>query len=264
MPFPEVQRVIYNKNPLEKVICQLRFPPILKIDAEIPSQFQDKIRNNFPNFQEKTELKVEISPGMEGKIPYDLLKHLAQTHGNKNYEFSSEDGIWKINLTRNFLSLTTSKYERWEEFKDKLTYPLRALTDIYSPAYFLRIGLRYVDVIKRSVLNLDNVNWRELLNPYILGILAVPDVGDRVRIFYNKCEINLSDNESLVKLRTRLLKHIDSGEVHYIIDSDFFNSNKTNVGTEMMRLDYFNKRASRLIRWCITEKLHQSMEPREI
>ncbi|MCH7755956.1 TIGR04255 family protein, partial [candidate division KSB1 bacterium] len=55
MPFPEVKRVIYKKNPLDRVICQLRFSPILKIDAEIPAEFQDMIRADFPNYSEKTD-----------------------------------------------------------------------------------------------------------------------------------------------------------------------------------------------------------------
>lgn len=60
MPFPEVKRVIYKKNPLHQVICQLRFPPILKVDAEIPSIFQEKIRGEFPNFKETTEVNMEL------------------------------------------------------------------------------------------------------------------------------------------------------------------------------------------------------------
>ena len=54
MPFPETsQKIIYKKNPLDRVICQLRFPPILKIDTELPDKFQESIRNDFPEFQEK-------------------------------------------------------------------------------------------------------------------------------------------------------------------------------------------------------------------
>ncbi len=61
MPFPEVQRVIYRKNPLEQVICQFRFPAILRIDTETPADFQERIRNDFPQFAEQTEWKFPIS-----------------------------------------------------------------------------------------------------------------------------------------------------------------------------------------------------------
>ena len=46
MPFPVTKRIIYKKNPLVEVICQLRFPPILSIDTEIPARFQGAIKKN--------------------------------------------------------------------------------------------------------------------------------------------------------------------------------------------------------------------------
>ena len=47
MPFPDAKRIIFRKNPLTEVVCQLRFPPILKIDAEVPANFQEAIRTEF-------------------------------------------------------------------------------------------------------------------------------------------------------------------------------------------------------------------------
>ena len=60
MPFPNVPRVTYRNNPLVQVICQLRFPPILKIDAEVPADFQESIRKDFPKFSERNEFRVEL------------------------------------------------------------------------------------------------------------------------------------------------------------------------------------------------------------
>jgi hypothetical protein len=45
-PFPESERIIYAKNPLESVICQLRFPAILKISSEPPVEFQETLRKD--------------------------------------------------------------------------------------------------------------------------------------------------------------------------------------------------------------------------
>jgi len=264
MPFPEVKRVIYKKNPLDKVICQLRFPPILKIDAEIPSEFQDKIRKDFPNYTETTELRVEPSPRIKGQIPPELLSQVLQSTSTKNYEFSSEDEQWKINMTRTFISLTANKYERWEKFKEKLEVPLKALMEIYSPSHFSRIGLRYIDVIQRSVLGLEGVSWTELLKPYILGVLAAPEICGYVRDSECRYEIGLSDKESTVRMVTKLVEDVDSGEICFRIDSDFFNTKKTSLNDTFDSLDYFNKRASRLIQWCITDRLHKSMEPLKV
>lgn len=265
MPFPEVQRVIYRRNPLDQVICQLRFPPILRIDAEIPAEFQERIRANFPNYSENSELKLEVPQGFKGAIPPDLLKQMIQPSGNKNYEFSSEDGLWKVNLTRTFVALTSNRYERWELFKKKLNFPLQALIDIYAPAYFSRIGLRYIDVIKRSALNLPDISWSELLKPYILGMLASPDIGNHVLSFENRHDIRLSDREeSVVRIITGFVVPENNSEMCYMIDSDFHTTNKINLESALDKLDFFNVRGSRLFQWSITQRLHNAMEPQPL
>ncbi|MBC8182975.1 TIGR04255 family protein [candidate division KSB1 bacterium] len=264
MPFPEVKRVIYKKNPLHQVICQLRFPPILKVDAEIPSIFQEKIRGEFPNFKETTEVNMELPEGIKGQIPLPLISHLAKPTSNKNFEFSSEDNTWKINLTRTFIAITCNKYHRWEEFKDKFQKPLKIFTEIYSPSYYSRIGLRYIDVIKRSVLGLQNSNWSELLQPYVLGLLSSSDIEQQIEDFINTYEINLSDGESNVRILTRFIEFDKNGEKCFTIDSDFHCTKKIEINNAMGKLDFFNERATRLIQWCITEKLHKSMEPQKI
>src|SRR5258708_18597221 len=151
MPFPEVPRAIYKQNPLQQVICQLRFPPILKIDADVPADFQEKIRNEFPNYSQTVGLNLEVPQQIsEQPIPPELLRNLFQTTTIKNYEFSSEDGKWKVNLTHTFIALTNTEYQNWESYKERMLKLFEILLNIYSPAHFSRIGLRYINVIKRS------------------------------------------------------------------------------------------------------------------
>jgi uncharacterized protein (TIGR04255 family) len=259
MLFPDVKRIIYNKNPLDRVICQLKFPPILRVDTELPAEFQDSVIKEFPNYSEKTELPIRISSGVQDRIPPEEMLGPANT---KNHEFSSEDGQWKINLTRTFIALSTDKYKVWEDFKQKLQIPLTALIDIYSPSHFSRIGLRYRDVIQRSALGLDNVSWTELLQPQMLGVLD-SEISESVRNLESVYQIALPERENAVRVFTQLAQDKNSNEVCYVIDSDFFKASKTPIDDVIGNLDYFNAHAFRLFRWCITERLHESMEPQE-
>lgn len=261
MLFPEVKRVIYKKNPLDRVICQLRFPPILRIDAEPPVEFQDHVRKEFPYYSQKNELAMGIPSRVREQIPHELLSEVLRTADTKNHEFSSEDRQWKINLTRTFIALSTDRYEVWEDFKKKLEIPLTALINVYSPAHFSRIGLRYRNVIQQSKLGLDNVSWTELLQPQLLGVLANSEIGKSVRNLESVYEISLPDGESAVRLSTQLTRDRNRGEVCYVIDSDFFKARKTPTDDVIGKLNDFNKHASRLFQWCITERLHKSMEP---
>ena len=263
MSFPKVERVIYKKNPLDRVICQLRFPPILRIDAESPVEFQDCVRKEFPYYSEKNELAMGIPPRVREQIPRELLGGILRTTDTKNHEFSSEDGQWKINLARTFIALSTDRYEVWEDFKKKLEIPLTTLINVYSPSHFSRIGLRYRDVIQRSVLGLNGVSWTDLLQPQILGVLDDSEIGKSVQNLESAYEISLPDGESAVRMSTQLTRDRNRKEVCYVIDSDFFKARKTPIDDVIGKLNYFNKHASRLFRWCITERLHKSMEPQE-
>lgn len=261
--FPEVERVIYNRNPLDNVVCQLRFPVVLKIDVEIPSDFQERVRCEYPNLSESSELVFQTSPNIEEQLPSESVQQILKSPGIKNYEFSSEDGIWKINLTRNFMSLSTRNYHKWEEFKEELQLPLNALIDVYSPMHFTRVGLRYIDVIVRSRLGLEGVDWGKLINGYVLGMMAAPGKEDKIRSAVSTYEIGLEEGKDIVRIASRIVKPIGSDEKCYMIDSDFFTHSKTEINEVINKLDSFNKHASRLIRWCIKERLHEAMEPQK-
>ena len=53
--FSQEERCIYGNNQLMEVICQLRFPTILSIDAKEPADFQDAIRDVFPQYEVRQE-----------------------------------------------------------------------------------------------------------------------------------------------------------------------------------------------------------------
>src|SRR5688572_26663011 len=144
MPFPEIQRVLYERNPIVRVICQLRFPSILRIESELPAAFQECIRREYPLFKEKPAGGIEL--------PADLVKminaEVALKVGGRSYTFVSKDDVFSISLTRDFLALTANAYDRWENFRQHLDGPHRAMVEVYQPAFYTRIGLRYRDVIK--------------------------------------------------------------------------------------------------------------------
>ena len=261
MTFPETSRVVYRKNPLENVICQLRYPPILRIDSEVPSQFQEAIRTEYPLYKEMTEFRHAIAAGVKPQGPQEVAMQL--TGSSKNYVFSNEEETRRINLTRTFFSMSTSDYHRWENFVDKLRNSYDRLQEIYSPPFFTRIGLRYVNVFERSELGLDNVDWKELLRPCFLGLLS-SSVANVVKSSESTHEIELSDKESMVRIKTSLVINENTSEYCYMVDSDFFTQKKIPPQDVLEKLDFLNCQASNLIQWTMTPKLHNAMEPQKI
>lgn len=263
MPFPDSPRVIYAKNPLTEVICQLRFPAILRIDSEAPVAFQERIRHEYPLYQKgiRQELFLSSLPGpvAEGVEGGPGLGPLSGAH-----DFISADGCWTVGLTREFLALSTRNYLRWEEFRQHLELPLRSLTEVYTPPFFSRVGLRYQDVIVRSRLGLEESGWPELLRPYIVAELGSSDISGSVEAAVRFIIIHLEQTGGLVRIQHGLAQHPGTGESCYLIDSDFFIEGQTGGRDVETTLNAFNAQAGRLFRWCITEKLHLAMEPQPL
>lgn len=259
MPFPDRPRVIYSLNPLEAVICQLKFPSVLRIDSEPPAAFQDRIRHDYPGFVE--------TRGVDHVLPAQLVKLLGASLpvqvGRSSYEFTSEDENWNLSLTRDFLALTCKKYDRWENFKAHLAGAVTALIDVYGPAFFTRVGLRYRDVVRRSKLGLADVDWVELLQPHIAGELTRPEIRAEIRHIAKELVVGLPNDVGLVRI-LHGLGHVDDDEDVYLIDSDYFTDQKTECHNVHSILDGFNAEARRIFRWVISDRLHDAMEPRQL
>jgi len=265
MLFPDSPRVVYQQNPLDQVICQLRFPQILRVDTEVPVDFQEKIRARFPLVEEKRDVSFPLPEDVAQSIPMPLRESLLR--GKRHYDFKTKNEEWIVSLETDFLSLTTRKYMRWEEFSEYLAEALNAVLNIYEPPFFTRIGLRYVDVIRKSKLNLKKeVEWFDLLQPHLAGVFTARAISNAVEQSTGVFVINLEDVQAKVRVQHGTVIDSSTGEECYLIDSDFFTTDgqTTEVGNVIDTLNNFNKQGRRLFRWCITEELHSAMGPQPI
>lgn len=262
MPLPEYDRVIYSKNPLEEVICQVRFPPILRIDAELPAAFQDAVRDRYPLYEEKAQ------EGVTPEIPAALGKLLPPGwpvgQPQRAHSFASADEQWVVTLTRDALSLTTKRYERWEEFRERLDKLLRILVEHYNPPFYSRVGLRYQDVIRRSQIGLEKVSWADLLQPHISGELSCKELRNEIERVFRQVVIRFDEGRGQVRVQHGLAVDTDTKEECFLIDCDHFRSKRTETTDAIEFLGYLNNQAGRLFRWCITDRLHNAMDPRSV
>jgi len=264
MPLEKATRYVYNKKPLEQVILQLRFPPILKLDTEIPALFQDKIIGEFPIYSKSVDIQQEFN--LELDPSGNPLTPSAKVNTTDNHIFTSKDGNWKIGLTRTYMSISTNQYFKWEDFLEKFKIPLKAFNEIYNPVYYTRIGLRYTDVFCRSKFGLDNtVKWSELLNTKFLGVLSDDDLKESVCNYSSAFELKLKDENGNSKaiIITNLVKN-QAGERCVLIDSDFFTVENIEKEKFEKQADFLHSHSTQLLQRVITDKLHDAMEPEKI
>lgn len=241
--FSNEPRIIYENNQLGEVICQLRFPEILSVETELPAKFQDAIRDQFPRYQVRREKFGDQE--------------------RYNYQFMTDDGAWRINLTSGFISLSTVRYTRWEDFAALLDAPLAAFIQLYKPACFDRVGLRYLNFISRKKLDLEEVPFRELIQPAYLGLLVKEEISEQAT---NQSGVDI---ETAINGGARLKLHAGPGkvtlggkpddEIKFILDIDLYISAKVPVNLSTGALQTLHGQAYGIFRDAITDRLHDAM-----
>ena len=263
--FPKSERVIYGRNPLVEVVCQFRFPTILRIREKQLADFQDMIQKDYPIYspqepsfevsrQAPRELTTMIDQ-MNIPIPPEFIVH----------RFSTKDSQRFISLRDEFMALAEKKYERWESFREEIIKAEDALRKVYKPAFYSRVGLRYRDIISRHSLELTNIKWQDLLQKHIIAELGDKEVSDAIRRIQTRVIIEIPDvPNGRIALNHGLIIPNGSVEECYLIDADFSVERQEGVDEPFKILYEFNRMAGRLFRWAIKEKLYKAMEPRAI
>lgn len=250
------QRVIYKKCPLVEVVFQLRFPTILSINSQLPTEFQDKIRQEYPYFTEATEQQNNIVIDGSGNASINF-------EGVKNYSFVTADSNCKINLTSSFISISTLNYSRWEDFFERIKTIIPVFDEIYKPAFYTRIGLRYVDVFTRSAFGLDGEKWNSLFNPHILGIMN-EQLEDGFNSYSVTAEYNYPTSNYLIRNHFDLVHVNNSPELSFLIDSDYYSNTNISLDKVEETATQLHDNSKDFISKAITEKLHYAMEPEVI
>jgi uncharacterized protein (TIGR04255 family) len=265
MKLPDYERVIYKRNPLVEVACQIRFPPILKISNQEPFEFQDKIRFKYPLYEVQKSVSV---PGIQNELMQLVQKvGLPLNFQDTTYNFRSEDSKWQLSLNKEFIALATTEYERYESFKERIKEALEIFEQLYQPSFYSRIDLKYQDLIIRSNLGLEqNKTWADLLPNHIASELHTPEISESIKAFIKNWEIDINSDKLQFKHGLVMAQDPEKGirELAYLLDADFFTEAVTRKEDVWHILDQFKESAGRLFRWSITEQLHLAMEPEPI
>lgn len=258
--FSHESRCVYRSHQLIEVICQLRFPEILTIGTTVPDKFQEAIRTEFPRYSKRQEMPAPKFTGTPGNLT------MQKQEPTINHQFVSADGNWRVNLTSKFISLSCSKYTCWEDFAGKLDKPLAAFIQLYKPAFFERVGLRYVNFISRGELGLPTTPFRELIQPCWLGPLAEEDIREQ------SCSRSSLDVEMSIRGGCRVKIHAGPGmvkrngqqdkEVKFIFDQDLYMPGQIPVNVSAGALQTLHSQAFSIFRGAITDKLHDALEPK--
>ena len=249
--YTSYERLIYDKNPLIEVVLQIQFPTLLRLQTELPSDFQGRILADYPHYEAQQAIDVKMQAP---NVPPLLLE-------SKVHMFLSADKIWRISLSSNSLSLSTKEYEDWDDFKGRAEGCLKKFFEIYPIKVVTRMGLRYRDLIKRSEIGKKEATWSELLNPLVLGPMGAVEFqtisaeGARwtQRFAFGDIKINFQGGTAMHDVEQCYMLELDVSIPKQVIGD---------LQTLSSELERLHEPVGPLFRWAIKNELHAALGPK--
>lgn len=250
--FPERPEVRLQRPPLVEVLCQVRYPPILRISKEEPIDFQERIRHRFPELEIEQPLKLNI-PGLVGS---GLVSAEAQP---RLYRFKAPDDQTAAALAVDFYALSTNRYRHWKMFAEDLSLVHDAVMSVYRPAYGTRIGLRYVNRLDPTTTDLVSAEQIfDLVRPELTALLrgsAWSEPSDFLS------QLVLSDKAAKLTLRTAYGQ--EEGQPFLLLDFDYFEEGRVELTDLIQRCTRYHDAIYRAFRWSFVDESLEVFGPTE-
>lgn len=189
----------FERNFIRTAVCELRFPTLFEIDGnEPPSSLARALRKEYPIYELQDDLNVTVSRVAKSRA------HL----------FMSKKSRWKVSLRASAISLETSHYDSYPQFRSRLGLIMEAAKETIDSDFFTRVGLRYINAVPFN--GEDIGTW---INPSLVGVLSNrPTYGD-IRECFQRVNGATSFGSYLFQ---HGLERSESGKDHYVLDYDFF------------------------------------------
>lgn len=244
--FPDYGEIPLENPPIKEVVCQVRFPPILRIAKDQPIEFQEQVRSQFPNLEFGQEILVQLSPFSTSPTP--------TASGPRLYHFKTLDDAYVATLAPNFFALSTKIYSHWSDFLSHLSFLASVAISVYDIHVATRIGLRYINQFTPENTGVQDISqlW-EFLRRELRGYWRTDAWDDPVETLSQLILPN--ENQEHLAMRFGYLSKEDT---NCLLDLDYFVEGHLDL-TERSLLSYC-ERSHRIIysafRWAVpVEKL---------
>jgi uncharacterized protein (TIGR04255 family) len=131
----------YNNPPIIESVCEFRLTPETKWDLTVPGFIYEKVKNEFPNKEQRSFQEVGFKQGHQG------VKQVVSS--KERMLFLTNDRRTFIQVGSHLLAINCLKpYPTWDKFKLYIEMAFKALLETVEIRSLHRIGLRYINRIE--------------------------------------------------------------------------------------------------------------------
>lgn len=248
-PLPHATFGHLPQSPLELVVCQVRHDE-RAVEAETALAIQDALGGPDGTFSQIEQ--VEMHSAVLSLTPAAISTPSDVSTG---WHLRSEDGGWTVVVMPGHVSLETTRYTTWSDFRPRLAAVVDAVAAVARPTMEQRLGLRYVDRIKDLGVH-QPAEWREWIAPEVLGPALHLTIGERVRSTRQQIDLDLGQSRRCV-LRHGTVAEPGEEEQAYLLDFDVYRqqARRFSAADVMKTIEGFHEAADALFQLVITEAL---------
>ena len=250
LALPDQPRRFYATNSLRLVVCQLRFPVMHRFDEPgALARFQDVLGERYPRSAPEQQIMIAgMGPPSAAALQF--------------WRFQGVDDGWSVAIARDFVSLETTAYEQYEEFRERLAEVLDA-TLALGVSRRERLGLRYVDEIRHPEAKRP-ADWRRFVNEKLLGMVGGGELGDDV--IQALQEIRLREEDGTLAIRHGYLgAEVAGGDPFYLLDLDYYDERPASLeaSSVLAQLDAYHRVMHNVWETAITDDLRAHLVVKE-
>jgi uncharacterized protein (TIGR04255 family) len=229
---PKVKSVRYERNFITTAVCEFRFPTLLELETSPPTDFQKKIRKDYPFYEPQI-----IEMGGSERLTREA-----------RYLFRSKDQNWTVSLRSFSLSLETSRYLDFEDFFTRLKILLDTSKEYIDTDFFTRVGLRYLNAIPITDNQLEGWICPDLVASLTKGVYGSAEkYSGTIQGYTELGQYSFRHGTKHVELRE------EKNQSMYILDFDYFSEN-IEIKNVLNTIKGFNEINFSFFNWCLGEK----------
>ncbi len=254
LALPEPDEEHLTQSPLKLVVCQVRHSRTVAVsDAGRILEVQGCLGDSYPEALPFEQHEVVFEVGPEGG-------NVGKSQSQQGWQLKSDDAAWTVTLQTDFLSIETSAYVDWVDFRDRYSRVLDCVADIYAPKLEQRVGLRYVDVIERADLQVAH-DWRGLISDTVLGLASDTEIGPSVRLSHQIVEMEAPEHMRVL-LRHGCERMADGQGTAYQLDHDCYRQQTRGFETSVIlaTMDDLHRLALQVFQHAVTPKLYAELK----
>lgn len=213
LDLPDPDRRPLERAQLPLVVCQIKSEPLpLATDPRVAIAIHEGLGGRNGRFPRTEPIQnFTITAGVAG----------APVTSTTGWRFASEDRDWGVVIQPDQVSLETSAYATWDDFRDRLFELIDAVTQHLGPASVLRTGLRYVNRLGDPEVA-SPAEWDGLLVPELLGLALHDRLGVGILAAQGQVDFDTGDDVKTALRHGFYRDEQEGGRLTYVLDFDSY------------------------------------------